>query len=174
MELSEATALIEKAVSGVNTPQRWADLGCGPGLFTRALASLLPEGSLVYGVDTEPGIEISQTPGGVDLLPVQADFMEDTLELYNLDGILFSNSLHYVPDPLALIHKLEHCFSGEPRFLMVEYDTDTPVHTWVPYPLSFASFENLFRQADYHTIKEAGRRDSIYGDKPIYAALAVK
>ena len=36
-----------------NTPQTWLDLGCGSGTFTLALATLLPNGSKVIGVDNQ-------------------------------------------------------------------------------------------------------------------------
>ena len=51
MQLSEAIELIQKINIPGNKPQVWADLGCGDGLFTRALATLLPEGSIIHAVD---------------------------------------------------------------------------------------------------------------------------
>lgn len=37
-------------------PVRWADLGCGSGTFTLALAGLLPSGSTIDAIDLRPGI----------------------------------------------------------------------------------------------------------------------
>lgn len=87
MNASDAIKLIEKGVTAMQ-PQRWADLGCGSGTFTRALASLLPAGSKVIAVD-----KMFQN------LPdfINADFTTDDLQLGHLDGI-DGNSLHCVKD----------------------------------------------------------------------------
>lgn len=52
MNAADAIKLIEKGITG-DELQLWADLGCGSGTFTRALASLLPVGSKVLAVDKE-------------------------------------------------------------------------------------------------------------------------
>ena len=43
------------AESGVDAlgPTIWADLGCGDGTFTLALASLLAPGSTIHAMDTD-------------------------------------------------------------------------------------------------------------------------
>ena len=51
MTLKEAISLINSGLIRPTGPVHWADLGCGEGLFTLALASLLPAGSVIYGVD---------------------------------------------------------------------------------------------------------------------------
>ena len=88
MNASDATKLIEKGVTAMQA-QRWADLDCGSGTFTRALASLLPAGSKVIAVD-----KVFQN------LPdfINANFTTDDLQLGHLDGILMANSLHGVKD----------------------------------------------------------------------------
>ncbi len=51
MELSTAINLIDTTHLTTQTAQRWADLGAGSGLFTRALASYLQPGSSILAVD---------------------------------------------------------------------------------------------------------------------------
>lgn len=53
MKRQEAVNLIEKAIQYSDKPQIWADLGCGDGTFTHALAHLLPNGSHIYAIDAQ-------------------------------------------------------------------------------------------------------------------------
>ncbi|MBN9382033.1 MAG: class I SAM-dependent methyltransferase [Chitinophagaceae bacterium] len=166
MDLREALALIDKAVPLLPRPgqtQHWADLGCGSGLFTTAIARLLPAGSTVYGVDTNPTL-----PHSSSIIPIKADFEKDSLPLNNLDGIIMANSLHYVKDKPALLQKLRSYMQPQALFIIVEYDTDQPVPRWVPYPVSYVSLSKLFP----HTQK-LGERPSVYGRANMYAALAI-
>lgn len=174
MTLNQAISLIGKAGPLLPRPghtQQWADLGCGEGLFTRALASLLPAGSTVHGIDTAPGLQHQVTPNGVTILPVNANFEKDALALSGLDGILMANSLHYVKDKPALLQKLQAYMKPNTPFLLVEYDTDIPIRTWVPYPLSYSSLTRLFIDAGYRTVTKLGLRPSVYGRSDLYAAL---
>ena len=171
MTLNEALSLINDAVPLLprsGQAQHWADLGCGAGLFTEALARLLPEASTIHGIDTNPGFRQHTLPNATRLIPLKADFEKDNFPLSDLDGILMANSLHYVKDKSALIKKLRTYMRPDAPFLIVEYDTDQPVPRWVPYPLSFASLTKLFPNA-----QKLGERPSAYGRANIYAAIAV-
>ena len=166
MTIQQALDLIGPATLPTHHPQYWADLGCGSGLFTTALAQLLPPGSTVYGIDTHPTIRQQAAP--TSIIPIRADFIKDPLDLPLLDGILMANSLHYVKDKPALIQKLRsHMHPGSP-FLIVEYDTDRPVPVWVPYPISYDALTRLFKD---HPIQKLGERPSAYGRANMYAAL---
>ena len=80
----------------------WADLGCGSGLFTFALAHLLKPGSSVQGVDIIlPRFNFDLQPEGVEIGSMQLDFVADELPFQNLDGILMANSLYYVEDKIC-------------------------------------------------------------------------
>jgi len=164
MTIQQAISLISPAAFPTRQPQYWADLGCGSGLFTTALAQLLPPGSTVYGIDTHPTVRQQTT----SIIPIRADFVKDPLDLPLLDGILMANSLHYVKDKPTLIQKLRSYMHPGSPFLIVEYDTDRPVPIWVPYPISYDSLTRLFKD---HTIQKLGERPSAYGRANIYAVV---
>ncbi len=165
MKLNEAIALIDGAISFLpraGQAQHWADLGCGSGLFTEALAKILPPGSIVDGIDTHPDL-----PHHPQLHPITADFEKDDLPLKDLDGILMANSLHYIKNKATLIKKLQTYMLPNAPFIILEYDTDTPVARWVPYPMSFASLKKFFP-----TAQKLAQHPSVYGRANIYAAIA--
>jgi hypothetical protein len=162
-------------------PLRWADLGCGSGLFTEALARFLPAGSTIYGLDLRPTLH-SGTVNGVSLVAVKTDFINIPLPLTGLDGILMANSFHYVKDKPAFLRTLtaplhpDHPASaplspGSP-LLIVEYDTDRPVPTWVPWPVSYASLQPLLEKAGWPHVQKLAERPSAFGNGNIYAAFA--
>ncbi|RPD42711.1 class I SAM-dependent methyltransferase [Chitinophaga barathri] len=146
-------------------PATWADLGCGQGLFTRALASLLPGGSKIIAVDREP-VQFPQ-PG---IQFKQMDFEKDEWKLPPLHGILMANSLHFVKNKTAFLAKAAPHLEKDHRFLIVEYNTDTS-NPWVPYPLSFPNLQKLFRGAGYKKVELLREHPSIYHRSKMYAAL---
>ncbi len=169
------------------TPMRWADLGCGSGTFTLALADLLPPGSSIEAIDLRPTVAPQTTPHGVSIHPRAADFT--TLEFepptsapsasipdrlwpgtqpLQYHGILMANSLHYVEDQLAFLTRLK---TG--ALLLIEYDTDIPVARWVPYPLSFTNATHLLQSTGWPRIQKLGTQPSAFGRTQLYAALAL-
>ncbi|MEP7107061.1 MAG: methyltransferase domain-containing protein [Ferruginibacter sp.] len=175
MTVNEACALIItdriRQDAGIS---RWADLGCGEGLFTVALSRMLTEGSIIYGIDKKSLIKSRVTGNGVKIIARKLDFVNDDLVLQNLDGILLANSIHYVKDKLGFIGKMKLCLKPLAHFLIVEYDIEVPVAVWVPYPLSFLSMTRLFKSAGFNQIKKLGERSSVYGNRNIYSALIGK
>lgn len=153
MNAADAIKLIEKGITG-DELQLWADLGCGSGTFTRALASLLPVGSKVLAVDKER----QDLPNFI-----QADLINDDLQLGALDGILMANSLHYVMDKPQLIRKF-----NAPKLLIVEYDTSRS-NPWVPYPIDYTTLEQLAASLDYYIVKLATQPSRFGGT--MYSAL---
>src|SRR5579859_2617974 len=188
MNIDEATSLIKNA-DLPSVPTHWADLGCGSGLFTRALASLLPDGSSIHAIDRKPLIQAGIIPGktasvetasgkttsgpGVDIIPVKADFITGDLDLPPLDGILMANSLHYVADKQTFLRRIDTWLRPAAQILIVEYDTDRPIANWVPYPVSFHSLTRLFGNQNPHSgpIRKLGTRPSIYNRGELYAAI---
>jgi trans-aconitate methyltransferase len=171
MSPAEALALLSPAPIKFTNAARWADLGCGAGLFTVALASLLPPGSTVYAIDRKPAIRPQLTPNQVSIQPKKADFVKQNLPTLDLDGILMANSLHYVKDKPTLLRTLRAAnLRPQHAILIIEYDTDRPNPIWVPYPVSFASLQTLFQNAGYSTIIRLADHPSIYNRNAIYSA----
>lgn len=167
MTHEEAVSFIKNAVKGEDL-QYWADLGCGSGTFTKALAALLPAGSPITAVDRQnQRLEIE----GVNF--IRADFEKDKLQLEELDGILIANALHYVTDKHSLIQKLEPMFGDEPCFIIIEYDTERS-NPWVPYPISFQKLKSLFQMLGYQSVVKVSERRSAYGSGMMYCAVIRK
>src|SRR6476469_4415874 len=99
MVLHEAIDLI-RFTPAKEQSQAWADLGCGNGLFTKALASLLPGGSRIHAIDADEKTikEIPSSYNGVGIEKSVLDFTSDRLVLQHMDGIMMANSLHYVKE----------------------------------------------------------------------------
>lgn len=165
MTLSEASTLINNEHLKSQTPQIWADLGCGDGLFSRALLSLLPAQSSIYAIDQHP---FSFTEPNIHFLKL--DFVHQPLELPQLDGILMANSLHFVPNKLLLLEKIKTQLRPNGIFVLVEYDTEV-ANPWVLYPLSFAAATKLFAQSGFAALGKSNERQSLYQRAKIYAAL---
>ena len=167
MSHEETVSFIKDAVKG-DQLQYWADLGCGSGTFTKALAALLPAGSHITAVDRE---NQSLYVNGVNFM--RADFVKDALQLEELDGILIANALHYVVDKRSLIQKLERMFVGDPCFIIIEYDSERS-NPWVPYPITFEKLELLFQLLGYQSVVKVNERRSAYGEGMMYCALIRK
>jgi trans-aconitate methyltransferase len=165
MELSSAISLINTPAIRTPEPATWADLGCGQGLFTRALATLLHPGSTIYAVDREP-VSFPKS----NIRPVQMDFEKDEWKLPTLQGILMANSLHFVKNKQAFLAKAAAHLDKKHYFIIVEYNTDTP-NPWVPYPLSFPNLQKLFHEAGYKKTELLREHPSIYHRSRMYAAL---
>jgi SAM-dependent methyltransferase len=168
MQLPEAISLIQKGIVPHSSPQTWADLGAGNGLFSAALSSILLPGSTIYAVDLNKQPNLQHHPS---IIFHQADFAKDKLPVPALDGILMANSLHYVQEQAACIQQLKtylRNYAGV--FILIEYDTDSR-NQWVPYPVSFARAQTIFGNAGFSKIEKIGERPSVYRSNSMYAAL---
>jgi ubiquinone/menaquinone biosynthesis C-methylase UbiE len=171
MLLRDATRFIGNAPIDVSHPQVWADLGCGDGLFTRTLATLLGNSSLIYAIDkTRQKMPDSPNPS-VEIRFEQADFEQDTLDLPPLDGILMANSLHYIKDKAALMSRIIKKMTEDAQFLIIEYDTML-ANPYVPYPIDWATLRALFEEVGFVHITRLGEKPSIFGRVNLYAASA--
>ncbi len=171
MELQAAIDLIKTPLLDTPNPQIWADLGCGDGTFTTALASLLAPESVIHAVDKNRRA-LRQLPAvfsEVSILPWQANFVVDALPFHNLDGLMMANSLHYVARQVVFVSQIRKLLKPDGGLLLVEYDTRAS-NLWVPYPLAFDRLADLFLPAGFTTIQKLNMRNSIYGRGEIYAA----
>jgi trans-aconitate methyltransferase len=174
MELREAISLIQTDEIIQDKQTTWADLGCGSGLFTRALSSLLYTGSTIYAVDKRiSSFQRHSFSGQVLITTIESDFVRDDLNLQNLDGILMANSLHFVKNKKQFIEKLIPLFYSTPVFLMVEYDTDFP-NPWVPHPLRFDTLKKLFTEMGFSVVKKINEKKSLYHSGKIYSAIIIR
>lgn len=171
MDIKDAIALIRHTPANAGVPEVWADLGCGSGTFTYALAHLLEKGSTIYAWDKErPRLAALPPPRQVHIKPGQLDFLEDDLPVSGLNGILMANSLHYVSRKPAFIDKISRHLQPDGSFLIVEYET-SKANPWVPYPLPFQDLKALFREAGFTSAGRLNEKPSLYGSGHMYAAL---
>jgi ubiquinone/menaquinone biosynthesis C-methylase UbiE len=172
MRLADAVEML--ADSGVEAlgPTTWADLGCGDGTFTLALASLLAAGSTIHAMDRDASAlrHIPRAHHDVRLETHRGDFTSQKWPFGDLEGILMANSLHYVEDQPAFIRACESRMPSQRRFLIVEYDT-REASRWVPQPVSQTRLSALFSSAGYRSIRMLRSRPSVYRRASLYSAL---
>jgi len=162
MDLETAISLIQSSKVKSNEPTNWADLGCGSGLFTKALSTLLEQGSKIAAVDKDASaLKKVNVVSGIILEKINVDFINDDLHLRNLDGILMANALHFVKDKKTFIQSLRSYINGVASFLIVEYDTNQS-NPWVPYPVDVKGLQKLFKETGYYSYEEINRHPSVY------------
>ena len=171
MDVTDAIEMLAPAGVEALGPGTWADLGCGDGVFTRALASLLARGSTIHAMDRDAAIlrTLPATYGGAAIHTHRGDFTRQPWPFTGVDGILMANSLHYVAAQPAFVRACESQGMAKPRFLIVEYDTDQSSR-WVPHPVGRAALGRLFAAAGYPAVRVLATRPSIYRRASLYAA----
>ena len=122
MKLKDAIALINEPGLGAVTNPRWADLGCGDGLFTYALANVLHAGATITAVD-KAKIVLKALPNqhNTAIVTKQMDFTKGRLDIGIMDGIIMANSLHFVADKITFLHSLKNQLTTRGIFLIIEY-----------------------------------------------------
>ena len=168
MDHRDHVGLIREGVEGGGTA--WADLGSGEGAFTLALADLLGPGGSIISVDRDRRALRAAFPQ-VALTPMVADFGRP-MELPLLDGIVMANSLHFSRDKLAVLRLVRGHLRPAGRLVLVEYDTDHGNH-WVPWPLSYATWEALAADAGFHQTRRLASVPSRFLGS-IFSALSVR
>jgi ubiquinone/menaquinone biosynthesis C-methylase UbiE len=169
MRRRDATEMLADSGIGERGPMIWADLGCGDGTFTLALAGLLASGSVIHAMDLDASAlrRIPAAHRDVRITTHHGDFMKQPWPFTDLDGILMANSLHYVENQAAFIRTCESQMKRRRRFLIVEYDT-SEANRWVPYPISQTTLSSLFGRAGY-SVRVLHSRPSLYRRAPLYA-----
>ena len=171
MNLKEATAFIMFENENPS-PQLWLDLGCGTGLFTVALAANLPPGSKIIAVDKDEKAlrKIPATVNDVIIQTMAADFVSETIDVKDVDGILMANSAHYVHDKKSVLTKLISSMKTNGVFVIVEYDRQA-ANQWVPYPLTIDAAKALFKSLGFSDFHRLSKRASLFGRQYMYAAI---
>ena len=153
-------------------PTTWADLGCGTGTFTVALADLLAAGSRIHAMDRDASAlrKVPSAHKNVRITTHRGDFASLEWPFDNLDGILMANSLHYINDQDQFIRACEPRMTSLRRFLIVEYDT-TEAGRWLPHPVGRARLTELFIAAGYSSPRQLRSRPSVFRRAALYAAV---
>lgn len=171
MDERDAADLIVEAVDEAGP--LWADIGAGSGTFTRALRSLLPPGSRIYAVDSDPVSINDLRKLGDGVIPVEADFSRGIALPGNppaLDGILLANALHFVRDADETLRHLVRLLRRGGRVVIVEYDRRAP-NPWVPYPIRSDQWPGLAHAAGLTNARVTARTPSIYAGE-LYVGVA--
>ena len=160
MRQAELVALIEggilpvhgevarRAGGAVGPGGRWADLGAGEGAFTRALADLLGPDAHIVAIDKDAR---ALRALGDSFETRVADFTKP-LDLYDLDGVVMANSLHFVKDKQPVLEAVRKMIKPGGRLIIVEYGADTG-NPWVPYPFTYAQWEKLAARAGFRNTR---------------------
>ncbi|WP_260264733.1 class I SAM-dependent methyltransferase [Elizabethkingia bruuniana] len=171
MTLTEAINMINPAFQDSGKIEKWTDLGCGKGLYTNALAEILPGGSEIYSIDKDNQTLPIVNPE-IKTEFIQHDFSKDLpVHIENLDGILMANSLHYILDKEQLLRNLKLKMKSKGRFVIIEYDTQR-ANSWVPYPINFIELKELFAKLGYPKIEKIAQRKSVYQNNVMFTAVA--
>ncbi|HEX7869860.1 MAG TPA: class I SAM-dependent methyltransferase [Chryseobacterium sp.] len=104
MNIEEAKYLLPRKFS--DSKEIWADLGCGNGTFTYALAEVLPFESEIFAVDYGSQ-KLLEKHNEVSIYFQKENFENNHLDFPLLYGILMANSLHFVKDKKHLIKSLK-------------------------------------------------------------------
>ncbi|NBC05212.1 MAG: methyltransferase domain-containing protein [Bacteroidetes bacterium] len=172
MQHQEAVNMLSVPGQFESGRQLWADLGCGTGTFTLALAHHLSPGSKIVAVDKKKKVlrEIPAKFKQVQIEKKVANFKKNSFQFKNMDGILLANSLHYVRKKEAFIIKLKEALKPYGVLIIVEYDTNI-FNPWVPFPISFERLEKTFKKAGFTSIEKIGEMPSRYNRSNLYSAI---
>jgi SAM-dependent methyltransferase len=172
--LEKARTLLRPGVEG--QAGAWADLGCGDGIFTAALYTLLEPGTEIYAVDKKRNALdalVRNFAGSYPEAaphPILADFARP-LTLPPLDGLLMANSLHFVRHKGPALDQILTVLKPGGRLLLVEYNTDRG-NLAVPYPLNEAGFLALAREVGLRQARVIAKIPSTFLGE-MYAGMAL-
>lgn len=162
MDHEDHVYLLRGGVPGVGGA--WADLGSGRGAFTLALADLIGPTGHIYSVDKDQRALRDQESAMDAQFPLSnvryivADFSKP-LDLPPLDGVVMANSLHFLRKKDETLQLVRGYLKPGGRLLLVEYNADRG-NMWVPYPLSYGTWEKLASQNGFTTTRLLAKRPS--------------
>ncbi len=161
---------------GVSSPEGvWADLGCGTGAFTLALANLLDAPSVIYAVDKDRRAISELKKSASDRFPlhdiraVAGDFTL-SLDMPRLDGVVMANSLHFLKDKEPIVRAVRGLLKPDGCLILIEYNVDRG-NPWVPYPISFGRWVDLAARCGFGSTEKIGAKPSSFL-REIYSALS--
>ena len=173
MDHDDHVALIKE---GIPTPGGvWADFGSGTGAFTLALAELVGPDGIIYSIDKDTRSLRQQERDmharfpeiTVHYLPL--DYTQP-LDLPFLDGAVMANALHFQREKESVLQSIRAYLQPRGRLILVEYNADHG-NPWVPYPLSFKSWQMLARRNGFAETRLLARHPSRFLNE-IYSTLS--
>ena len=173
MNHADHVALLRGGVSGPGGV--WADFGSGTGAFTLALAELIGPTGRIYSVDKDSSALRRQERALHTQFPeitvhcVIADFTRP-LDLPPLDGAVMANALHFQREKDAVAQSIRSYLRPGGRLILVEYNVDRG-NPWVPYPISYHTWESLARRNGFVNTRLLATRPSRFLGE-IYSALS--
>jgi ubiquinone/menaquinone biosynthesis C-methylase UbiE len=171
VQLETALSLIRPAIAA-GPDQLYLDLGAGSGLFTKALATLLPSGKIIaVDKDMDTMKDIPEKLGNIQIEKRVADFTTFTFDNLNVDSILMANALHFVKDKVPFLKKLKTGLGEKGVLVVVEYEM-TAGNTWVPWPVNFVGLSTLIAESGFGSVKKIAATASRYQKDGMYSALA--
>jgi putative ABC transport system ATP-binding protein len=173
MQHQDHIQLIRKGVEGAG--EVWADFGSGSGAFTLALCDIIGDKAHLFSIDKDKSALRQQEEQFDERFPaakitfINQDFTQQ-LDLPPLDGLILSNSLHFVPtdEQTEFLRQLTTYLKPEGRIIIVEYDGHHRSE-WVPYPVSRKRLQQISRPARFSPVQLA-TIPSIFMDR-IYSAM---
>jgi ubiquinone/menaquinone biosynthesis C-methylase UbiE len=130
----------------------WADFGCGAGVFTAVLFTLLGPKCEIHAVDKSQRALNRLNKNFQDTFPEtslhiqRADFTSP-ISMPPLDGFILANALHFIrdKDKGRVLEDLSRKLKSGGKIIVVEYNTNRGNYA-VPHPLSEDEFLKLARQ----------------------------
>lgn len=155
----------------------WADLGSGSGAFTLTLAELIGSTGHIYSVDKDRSALRQQEQAmrlfspSMNVTYINADFTH-SLDLPQLAGVVMANSLHFVRKKDDVLQRVASYLRPGGRLLLVEYNADRG-NMWVPYPLSYETWEMLASKNGFVETRLLEKRPSRFMDG-MYSAVSLR
>jgi ubiquinone/menaquinone biosynthesis C-methylase UbiE len=172
---------LELLRKGIPAPGgRWADFGAGSGAFTLALAELIGPDGEIYAIDRSSSALRDLARAFQNRLPgfppdrlhrIAADFT-GALELPPLDGAVAANSIHFLRNKETFLQRIYANLQPGGCLILVEYNVDRG-NLWVPYPVSFPTWEALAGKSGFVGTRLLHTRPSRFL-REIYSAVSFK
>ena len=157
----------------------WAEFGSGRGAFTLALAELVGPKGTIFSVDKNKvalrdqsqAIKNKFSYDQPEIHYLHKDYTQP-LVLPALNGVVMANALHFNEDKTAVLESIHDYLLPGGRLILVEYNSDRG-NSWVPYPISFASWQVLAEKVGFvHTRLLERVPSSFMGE--IYSTVSLK